>query len=179
VAPPAVAGDVLAPQARRSYPRRVLPIAISLSTGEVILIIVLAAIPISLATFVFGAGNALRQIGKGPFAVEYESDLPQRITDEAPSGSGRAREAEIRQMLEAKAYRQQARGETPLDIDAELVELLEDRAPPTRGADDQLVEEVRQLVVARNERRARQGKEPLDVNQEVERQLRELENLGQ
>ena len=40
-------------------------------------------------------------------------------------------------------------------------------------------EEVRQLVVARNERRARQGKEPLDVEQEVERQLRELENLGQ
>jgi hypothetical protein len=38
---------------------------------------------------------------------------------------------------------------------------------------------VRQLVVARNERRARKGKEPLDVDAEVERQLRELENLGQ
>ena len=34
-------------------------------------------------------------------------------------------------------------------------------------------------MVARNERRARQGKEPLDVEQEVERQLRDLENLGQ
>ena len=34
-------------------------------------------------------------------------------------------------------------------------------------------------MVARNERRARQGKEPLDVDAEVERQLRELENLGQ
>ena len=42
-----------------------------------------------------------------------------------------------------------------------------------------LAEEVRQLVVARNERRIRQGKEPLDVDEEVERQLRELENLGQ
>jgi hypothetical protein len=157
----------------------VLPVAISLSTGEVILIIVLAAIPISLATFVLGAGNALRQIGKGQFAVEYDSDLPQRITDDSTSGSGRAREAEIRQMLEAKAYRQHARGETPLDVEAELGKLLEDRPPSTLGADDQLVEEVRQLVVARNERRVRQGKEPLDVDQEVERQLRELENLGQ
>ncbi len=34
-------------------------------------------------------------------------------------------------------------------------------------------------MVARNERRARQGKEPLDIDAEVERQLRELENLGQ
>ena len=40
-------------------------------------------------------------------------------------------------------------------------------------------EEVRQLVVARNERRQRQGKEPLDVEREIERQLRDLENLGQ
>jgi hypothetical protein len=38
---------------------------------------------------------------------------------------------------------------------------------------------VRQLVIARNERRVRQGKEPLDVDAEIERQLRELENLGQ
>ena len=53
------------------------------------------------------------------------------------------------------------------------------RRPGRPGADPALREEVRQLVVARNERRARQGKEPLDVDAEVERQLRELENLGQ
>jgi hypothetical protein len=34
-------------------------------------------------------------------------------------------------------------------------------------------------VVARNERRMRKGEEPLEVEAEVERQLRELENLGQ
>jgi hypothetical protein len=172
-------GALVASPANRSYPRRVLPVALSLSTGEVILIVVLAAIPISLATFVLGAGNALRQIGKGQFAVEYESDLSQRITDDVPSGSGEAREAEIRQMLEAKAYRQRARGETALDVEAELGKLLEDRAAPSRETDDQLVEEVRQLVIARNERRVRQGKEPLEVEEEIERQLRELENLGQ
>ncbi len=50
---------------------------------------------------------------------------------------------------------------------------------PSLGGDAELREEVRQLVVARNERRVRQGKEELDVDAEVERQLRELENLGQ
>jgi hypothetical protein len=82
-------------------------------------------------------------------------------------------------MLEAKAYRQHARGEAPLDVEAELGKLLEDRPPPALTADRQLVEEVRQLVVARNERRLRRGEEPLEVDAEVERQLRELENLGQ
>lgn len=169
----------VAPRARPSYPRRVPPLALSLSTGEVMLIIVLAAFPISLATFVLGAGNALKQIGKGPFAVEFDSDLTQRVSDGPQAGSGKAREDEIRQMLEAKAYRQRARGETPLDVEAELAKLLADKPSMTPGADAGLAEEVRQLVVARNERRIRQGQEPLDVDEEVNRQLRELENLGQ
>ena len=172
-------GAPLAPPPRRSYPKRVLPVALSLSTGEVILIVFLVAIPISLLTFVLGAGNALKQIGKGQFAVEYDSDLPQRISDSSAAGSGEARQAEIRQMLEAKAYRQRSRGEAPLDVDAELGKLLDDRQVASPGVDRGLVEEVRQLVVARNERRIRQGKEPLEVDKEVERQLRELENLGQ
>jgi hypothetical protein len=73
-------------------------------------------------------------------------------------------------MLQAKSARREARGEAPLDVDAELAALTE--AAP--AADPALREEVRQLVVARNERRARQGKEPLDVDAEVERELREL-----
>jgi len=154
-------------------------LALSLSTGEAILIIVLVALPISLATFVLGAGNALKQIGKGQFAVEFETDLPQRASDGPPAGSGQAREAEIRQMLEAKAYRQRARGGPELDVDAELAKLLEGAHASRPQADPQLVEEVRQLVAARNERRVRQGKEPLDVDLEVARQLRDLESLGQ
>jgi hypothetical protein len=157
----------------------VVPLGISLSTGEAILVIVGVALPIALVTFVAGAGNALRQIGKGQFAVEFESDLPRPITDEPRARVGPAREAEIRQMLEAKAYRQHARGETPVDVEAELGRLLEDQAAAAPGTDAQLEQEVRQLVEARNERRMRQGKEPLDVDREVERQLRELESLGQ
>jgi hypothetical protein len=155
------------------------PIAISLTTGDAILIIVFTTIPIALLTFVLGARNALNQIGKGQFAVEFDRDLPRGITDDAATGSPEGREAEIRQLLEAKAYRQQARGERPVEVDAELNRLMTEAAPRKQGVDPQLAEEVRQLVVARNERRARQGKEPLDVDAEVERQLRDLENLGQ
>ncbi len=156
-----------------------LPLALSISTGEAILIVVFAAIPVALITFVAGAGKALDQVGKGQFAVEFESDLPQKLTDDSAPASAEMREAEIRQLLEAKAYRREARGEEPLDVEAELEKLLAERSATPSGTDPQLAEEVRQLVVARNERRVRQGKEPLDVEQEVERQLRELENLGQ
>ena len=71
-------------------------------------------------------------------------------------------------MVEAKSARREARGEAPLDVDAEVASLT--RAAPS--ADPALREEVRQLVLARNERRVRQGKEPLDVEAEIDRQLR-------
>ena len=148
---------------------------LALSNGDVIIIIVATAIPLGLLSFVLGAGNAFNEIGKGPFAMDHDpvaSGQPPTPTTPA------AREAEIRQMLEAKAYRQSARGQTPLDIDAELSRLLTTPGPGL-GADAGLRAEVRDLVVARNHRRARQGKEPLDVEAEIERQLRDLENLGQ
>jgi hypothetical protein len=149
----------------------------ALTNGEIILIVVFVAIPIALATFAMGARRSLEGIGKGQFGIDRE--FPRGGGASAPV-SKEAREAEVRQMLEAKAYRQSARGETPLDVDAELERLLAEPAPGGRlGADPGLVEEVRQLVVARNERRARKGQEPLDVEAEVERQLRDLENLGQ
>ena len=156
-----------------------LPVALSLSTGEIIMIVVLVTIPIALLTFVLGARKALDEVGKGQFAVEFERDLPSSLTDSDAGGGSEMREAEIRQLLEAKSYRQEARGEGPLNVDAELNRLLTERPEQPSGIDKRLVEEVRQLVVARNERRVRQGKEPLDVDEEVQRQLRELENLGQ
>ena len=73
-------------------------------------------------------------------------------------------------MLQGKSDRREARGEAPIDIDAEIASLT---SGPER-ADPALRDEVRQLVIARNERRVRQGKEPLDVEAEVERQLRDL-----
>ena len=153
----------------------------AVTNGEVILIIFFAALPVAAIFFIVGAGNALRQIGKGQFSVEFDSDLSQKMRDsDAEAASEEAREEEIRQLLEAKAYRQESRGQAPIDVDRELDRLLTEEDPAAApGEDPGLREEVRQLVIARNERRQRQGKEPLDVEGEVDRQLRELENLGQ
>jgi hypothetical protein len=73
-------------------------------------------------------------------------------------------------MIQARSDRREARGESALDVDAEVAALLR----PQGGEDAELREEVRQLVVARNERRMRRGEEPLDVEAEVDRQLRDL-----
>ena len=160
-------------------PPALIQIPAAVSNGEVILIVVFAAIPVAALAFALGAGNAFRQIGKGQFSVEFDTDLPQRMRDSDAEESAAERDEELRQLLEAKAYRQSSRGEAPLDVDRELERLLAE-ADAAPGIDDPaLREEVRQLVVARNARRMRQGKEPLDVEAEIERQLRELENLGQ
>ena len=156
------------------------PIELAVSNGDVILIVVLATIPIAAIAFIANAGDAFKSIGKGGLSVEFESDNPRGIIDSGATAEETANEEELRQMLEAKAYRQSARGETPLDVDEELAKALaEQRSPTSAGVEPGLRDEVRQLVVARNERRARQGKEPLDVEAEVARQLQELENLGQ
>jgi hypothetical protein len=154
---------------------------VALTNGDVILIVALSTIPIAALVFIVGAAKAYREIGKGQFAVQFDSDLPQKMRDsDAEGGAGGEREAELRQMLEAKAFRQRARGEDEVDVDAELDRLLAEPEHETpAGSDAELREEVRQIVVARNQRRQRQGKEPLDIEAEVERQLRELENLGQ
>ncbi len=153
-----------------------LPMPLAIDTGVVLILVVIAALPIG-AVFALGASNALGQIGKGAFEMEHE--MPQAGGSAAPVTS-EVREEEIRQMVQARSYRREARGEEALDVDAEVDKLLSsERGSGSLGHDEGLREEVRQLVVARNERRQRQGKETLDVDQEVERQLRELENLGQ
>ena len=152
-----------------------MPLAVE--TGVIMILVVIAALPIGAAVFALGASNALNQIGKGAFEMEHE--MPE-VGGPAAQVSGEVREEEIRQMVEARSYRREARGEEPLDVDTEVEKLLaSDKGSGSLGQDQGLREEVRQLVVARNERRQRQGKEPLEVEEEIERQLRELENLGQ
>ena len=81
------------------------------------------------------------------------------------------RDAEIRQLLEARNARRARRGEQPLDIDDELARLT---APHIDAA---LRAEIRDLVIARNHRRARAGKPPLDVEAEIEREIQGLSGL--
>jgi hypothetical protein len=148
---------------------------VAVSNGEVLIIIAVVVLPIAALSFVT-VGPLLRALGKGKFAMQMERPPPE--SGPSAGASSQVREAEIRQMLEAKAYRQRSRGETPLDVDDEYKRLTTER-PATLASDEGLVEEIRALTIARNERRERQGKEPLDVEAEVERQLRELEDLGQ
>jgi hypothetical protein len=132
--------------------------------GTVVIVVALVAVVVAVVSY-WGSGQVYRGLGQGGFAMEHDERAPAPA---APQ-SAEARE-EIRQMLEAKSARREARGERPLDVEAELAQLTRVSAAEDPG----LREEVRQLVIARNERRARQGREPLDVEAEVERELREL-----
>jgi hypothetical protein len=133
--------------------------------GTVVIVLALVAVVVAAASY-WGSGRLYRGLGKGSLGMDHD-ERPQAPA--AAPGSAEAQE-EIRQMLEAKSARREARGEAPLDVESELASLVR----PEPGADPALREEVRQLVVARNERRARQGKKPLDVEAEVERELRDL-----
>jgi hypothetical protein len=135
--------------------------------GTVLIAVVVVAIVIACLSYV-GSGSIYRDLGRTGMSLD-EPDMRPEPAAGSSAAHAEAQE-EIRQMLEAKSARREARGDTPLDIDAELDAL----AAPVPVADAGLRDEVRQLVLARNARRVRRGEEPLDVEPEVERQLREL-----
>ena len=93
----------------------------------------------------WGSGRIYSGLGRG--------DLEMRARPAPALGRAEAQE-EIRQMLEAKSRRREARGEAPIDVDAEIALLTTGTPAP---GDPALREEVRQLVIARNERRAPAG----------------------
>jgi hypothetical protein len=136
-------------------------------SGLAVVVIVVSILGIigAVAAFI-GSGKLYEQVGKGDFALDRDSTS---VGPKPGSAAAQAEaEAEIRQLLEAKSARREARGEPALDIDAEVAALSR-----PQGVDAGLRDEVRQLVIARNERRIRRGEEPLDVEAEVERQLRD------
>jgi hypothetical protein len=138
--------------------------------GTILIVISAIAVVVAAVSF-YGSGRIYKGLGRsGAFSMDEGGE--ERRSRPAPKTAATDAEAreEIRQMLEAKSARREARGEAPLDIEAELAQL----SSPSVQADPELREEVRQLVEARNERRRRQGKEPLDVEKEIDRQLREL-----
>ena len=137
---------------------------------ELVLIIVVAVAIVVAVFAALGTGDLYRSIGRGGLSLD-EPDRDSGPPAASPAGRAEA-QAEIRQMVEAKSARSEARGQGPLDVEAEIAAL--GGGGQAGGRDEALRDEVRELVVARNERRARQGKEPLDVEQEVDRQLREL-----
>jgi hypothetical protein len=132
--------------------------------GTIIIGVSVLAVLVAAVSY-WGSGRIYSGLGRGD--LEMEPDAPGA----GPASAAETQE-EIRQMLEAKSRRREARGEAPLDVDAELAKLTSGTPAP---GDPALREEVRQLVIARNERRLRQGKEPLDVEAEIDRQLRDLQ----
>jgi hypothetical protein len=133
--------------------------------GTVLIAVSAVAVVVAVISY-WGSGRIYGSLGRsGGLVMDDPPPAPA-----SPAARAEAVE-EIRQMLEAKSARRVARGEPPLDVDAELAMLVSSTPSPR---DESLREEVRQLVIARNERRARQGKPPLDVEAEVERELRDL-----
>jgi hypothetical protein len=135
----------------------------------IVLFVVVAVAAVAAVWALVTSGGSYDQIGSGGLSVD------ERRPAAGPAVAAE-RDAEIRQMLEARNARRTARGEAPLDIDAELRALSAPAARATGGvpADPDLREEVRALVEARNARRMARGEEPLDVEAEVDRRLRDL-----
>jgi hypothetical protein len=119
---------------------------------------------IALAT----SGGSYDRIGRGGLSIG--EDRPELPSARARPVSAAERDAEIRQLLEARNARRAARGEAPVDVEAELRELTE---PKAMAADPELEAEVRQLVESRNARRVARGQPPLDVEAEVSKRLRQ------
>jgi hypothetical protein len=124
------------------------------SAFAIVLFVVVGAAAVAAVWALVTSGGSYDQIGGGRMSLDRRATPAER-------------EAEIRQMLEARNRRRAARGEAPLDVDAELRAL-------TTQADPELREEIRGLVEARNARRIARGEEPLDVEAEIDRRLREL-----
>jgi Spy/CpxP family protein refolding chaperone len=125
------------------------------SAFAIVLFVVVGVAAVAAVWALATSGGSYDQIGGGGMALDRDDATPAE------------RDAEIRQMLEARNSRRAARGEAPLDVDAELRAL-------TRTADPELRDEVRALVEARNARRVARGEEPLDVEAEIDRRLRDL-----
>lgn len=125
----------------------------------VLFVVVGLAVVAAIIALVTSRGS-YDEIGGGRMALDRREATPAE------------REAEIRQMLQARNVLREARGEAPLDVDAEYRSLAD---PEVRSlADPGLRDEVRSLVEATNARRVARGEEPLDVEAEVDRRLREL-----
>src|SRR6266516_8091035 len=106
-----------------------MPLVAAFQIGTVLIIVVLVALPLGAIVFATGAGGALREIGKGPLAMEQ--DFPQSSDGSVHAVSAEVREEEIRQMIQARSDRGVAKGKKALDIDAEVKKLLEEQPAGT------------------------------------------------
>jgi hypothetical protein len=140
------------------------------SFGIVVMVVAVLGAVVAAVSYL-GSGSIYRGLGRGGLSL----DEPGLRKDPAPGSSAWQADAdmELRQLLEAKAARAEARGEEPIDVDVELARMRELMS----GADPELRAEVREMVIASNERRARRRQPLLDVDGEVERRLQDAGGL--
>ena len=143
--------------------------------GLVVILTVVLVAPVAAVMFA-RSGKSLEQLGKGPWAIDRDSDSTPRSGAD-PALERRQTEEEVRQMVIAADYRRRARGEDGIEIEEEVTRLLatsETIGPgPGQSEHAEIRVEIRQLVIANNERRERRGEDPLDVEAEVEKRIRE------
>jgi hypothetical protein len=138
--------------------------------GIVIFVVVGVGAVIAVVSL-FGRSRLYDDIGRGGLSIGEDRDMRPRGAQAPAAGGTRAeRDAEIRQMLEARNARRAAQGRETVDVEAELAKLTR----PAAASDPEILEEVRALVRARNSRRIARGLQPLDEDAEVARQLRDL-----
>ena len=119
----------------------------------------------------FGRSRLYDDIGRGGLSIGEDRDMRPRGAQAPAAGVTRAeRDAEIRQMLEARNARRAAQGRETVDVEAELAELTQagggigsgdPRGGPRARARPQLAPD-------------RPRPQPLDEDAEVARQLRDL-----
>lgn len=174
-------------------PTGYLPTPLAIGTGEfsaMLLVLLAVAVPVAAVAFA-RSGRGLAELGRGRFAVDFEEE----------SGDDRPEE-ELRQLVEARAWRRDTRGTAPGAFEDEIERLLgldqgARRETPAEAGDVTEVqgvgeaagvgeaetsaeieaglrEEARQVVVAKNESRLRRGEPALDVEAEIDRLLENL-----
>lgn len=136
------------------------------SFGTVVIVLAVLSALVACVSYI-GSGRIYRGLGRDGLSLD-KPDLRSAPQPGSPAWHAEA-EAELRQLLDAKSARSEARGEGPIDVEAELARL----SRQVGGADPELRAEVRDMVIASNERRARRGQPLLDVEAEIERRLRD------
>jgi hypothetical protein len=134
--------------------------------GTVVVVVVVVGLVCALAGLI-ASRKTWEDYGRNHLLLDSEQGRPAVYSPTAQL----ERDAEIRQLLEARNERRRRRGEPTVDVEAELARLS---APQI---DDELRSEIRDLVIARNHRRVRAGKEPLDVETEIAREIQSLSGI--
>src|SRR3954469_17076064 len=91
--------------------------------GVAVIVIAIVAGAAAILSYI-GSGRIYSTIGKGQFALDTD-DRPPGPKPGSPTALAEQAE-EVRQMVQARSDRREARGETPLDVDAEVDRQLRD-----------------------------------------------------